>query len=111
MELDSTGKRMVADSENAIATFGQLNQLRQTVEELTELQLEVLRIMRKLSEMNKNEIQHPMNFIDKENALDEVADNYIMLSQIRIMFGSSDEDMQRRINRKLTKLESEMELC
>lgn len=111
MELDSTGKRMVEDAENAIATFGQLNQLRQTVEELAELQLEILRMIRKLDEMTRNEIQHPMNFINKENALDEVADNYIMLRQIRIMFGSSDEDMQRRINRKLTKLESEMELC
>ena len=68
--------------------FGEDNQERKAIEKLVEL-TELL-----IKDVNKNEL-------NIEDLYSEIADVYIMLAQIKIIFELDDECLQAEINRKI----------
>lgn len=81
--------------EEAIATFGKDMQLTVAVEEFSELIKEICKSKR--GRDNRN------------NIIEELADCYIMLEQVGIIFGIDSNDINQVIDEKLTRLESRIE--
>lgn len=81
--------------EKAIATYGKDMQLTVAVEELSELIKEICKSKRG----NDN----------RANIIEEIADCYIMLEQLEIIFGIDSEEIYARFNEKLKRLEKRLE--
>lgn len=80
---------------NAILTFGERNQLIVAVEELSECQKEICKILR--------------GGEDYRHLAEEVADATIMLEQVRIIFNINDsvcEQMDEKIERLKNRIEA-----
>ena len=73
-----------------IETFGKDMQLTVAVEELSELTKEICK--------------HKRGADNKENIIEEIADVYIMLCQLEIIFGISFGDIYKAITFKLERL-------
>ena len=80
--------------EEAIATFGKDMQLTVAVEEFSELIKEICKSKR--GRDNRN------------NIIEEIADCYIMLEQLGIIFGIDSNDINQVIDEKLTRLEKRL---
>lgn len=78
-------------SEKAIKTFGKDMQLTVAVEEFSEL----------IKEICKNKRGRD----NRDNITEELADCYIMMEQIAIIFGIKNSDINTVINKKLARLE------
>ena len=81
--------------EKAIATYGVDMQLTVAVEEFSELIKEICKSMRG----NDN----------RENITEEMADCYIMLKQLEIIFDIDTGDIRHIINNKIDRLEKRLE--
>lgn len=81
-----------------IAAFGWKNQLQKTTEELGELQAEIFKCLKfkNLSEVSGNL---------RQCVLEEVIDCYIMLQQIILIFGFTEEELERWQDKKINKLQ------
>lgn len=79
----------------AVETFGMQSQLTQTMEECAELVKECSKAIR--------------GFDVRENIIEEVADVYIMLSQLRIMFEIGDAELKELLNYKIRRLGERLE--
>lgn len=81
-----------------IAAFGWKNQLQKTTEELGELQAEIFKC---LKFKNLPEISGNL----RQSVLEEVIDCYIMLQQIILIFGFTEEELERWQDKKINKLQ------
>lgn len=89
---------MIFDKEilnQAIKTYGYDLQINQLFEEMAELQKEVCKARR--------------GFDNKSQLLEELADVYIMLEQLKIMKGISSFDIQGMIDYKMERLKKRLE--
>ena len=77
----------------AFERFGKFNQITVAIEELSELQKELCKVLR-----------GNMNI---ENVVEEIADVEIMIEQLRIMF-NSDRDIEKVKAQKIERLECRM---
>lgn len=80
--------------EKAIETYGKDMQLTVAVEELSELIKEICK--NKRGSDNRN------------NIIEEMADCYIMLAQLEIIFGIESTEIYTRYNKKLNRLEKRL---
>ncbi len=80
--------------EKAIKTYGKDMQLAVAVEELSELIKEICK--NKRGSDNRN------------NIIEEMADCYIMIEQIRLIFGISHAEISTRYNEKIERLENRL---
>ena len=80
--------------ERAIKTYGKDMQLTVAVEELSELIKEICKFKR--GEANL------------DNIIEEIADCYIMLEQLEIIFDIEDSDIVKQIDKKLDRLEGRL---
>ena len=80
--------------EKAIKTYGKDMQLTVAVEELSELIKEICK--NKRGSDNRN------------NIIEEMADCYIMIEQIRLIFGISHAEIYARYNEKIERLENRL---
>ena len=80
--------------EKAIETYGKDMQLTVAVEEFSELIKEICKSKR--GRDNRN------------NIIEEIADCYIMLEQLGIIFGIEDTEINQVIDEKLTRLEKRL---
>ena len=76
----------------AIHTFGKDMQLNVAVEEFSELTKEICK--------------HKRGADNKQNIIEEMADCYIMLEQMKIMFGVSDVALSLEIHKKIERLKN-----
>ena len=81
--------------EKAIATYGKDMQLNVAIEELSEL----------IKEICKNK----RGADNREAIIEEMADCYIMLDQLRIIFGIGSIEMTAEIFKKIDRLEKRLE--
>ena len=81
--------------EKAIVTYGVDMQLTVAVEEFSELTKEICKARR-----GENNL---------ENIIEEMADCYIMLKQLEIIFDIDTEDIRHIINNKIDRLEKRLE--
>ena len=81
--------------QEAIETFGKDMQLTVAVEELSELTKEICK--------------HKRGADNKENIIEEMADVYIMLSQLEIIFGISFGDVYRMVEYKVKRLQERIQ--
>lgn len=79
----------------AIATYGKDMQLTVAVEDLSELQKEICK--------------HKRGVDNLQNIIEEIADCYIMLEQLQIIFGIDDKDMSHMIRQKADRLEARLD--
>jgi NTP pyrophosphatase (non-canonical NTP hydrolase) len=79
----------------AIATYGKDMQLTVAVEELSELQKEICK--------------HKRGEDNLQNIIEEIADCYIMLEQLSIIFGIDDKDMFHMIRNKADRLHDRLD--
>ena len=80
--------------QKSIKYYGDKNQLIVSLEELSELQKEICKKLRD----NENE----------DKIIEEMADVYIVLEDIKQIFQIKDKDIQREVNYKLNRLEERM---
>lgn len=80
--------------ERAIETYGKDMQLNVAVEELSEL----------IKEICKNK----RGADNRANIIDEMADCYIMLEQLAIIFDISTDEMSVQLDKKFTRLEKRL---
>lgn len=80
--------------EMAIETYGHTPQKIVAMEELSELIKEISKDLRGQDNI--------------ENILEEMADVFIMLEQLRVMYGLTDYDIQEAIDKKLERLEKRL---
>ena len=80
--------------ERAIETYGKDMQLNVAIEELSEL----------IKEICKNK----RGADNKGNIIEELADCYIMLSQVRIIFDITDDELWQKRVEKLRRLENRL---
>jgi hypothetical protein len=81
--------------EKAIATYGKDAQLNVAIEELSEL----------IKEICKNK----RGTDNREAIIEEMADCYIMLQQMRIIFGISTSELRSEEQEKMIRLEKRLE--
>ena len=74
----------------AIAHYGKQNQVIKTIEELSELQKELCKDL--------------IGNGDKANITEELADCYITMRQIMIMYGISEDDVDKQLEFKIDRL-------
>ena len=78
----------------ALEKFGSISELIITVEELSELQKEVTKQLRNEGKM--------------ENLVEEMADVYIVMEYIKLIFAINDEDIKTEIAFKIDRLMSRL---
>jgi hypothetical protein len=79
----------------AVMKFGVKNQLLKAIEELTELSLEIC--------------HSSFDRMNRENIIEEMADVYIMMEQMRIIFEVQDVELIKAKTRKLVRLQRLLE--
>lgn len=84
----------ISTIQESIKQYGDKNQLIVTLEELSELQKEICKKLRG----NEN----------VDMVIEEIADVYIMLEDLKQILDIKDKDIQREINFKLNRLEERM---
>lgn len=85
--------------EDAVETFGVVSQLDQAQEEAAELIVAISKYKRALESRDINKIKAA-----KGNIVMELADNFIMMEQIRFILGEDTESFTFAIKCKLKKL-------
>ena len=78
----------------ALEKFGSISELIITVEELSELQKEVTKQLRNEGKM--------------ENLVEEIADVYIVMEYLKLIFAINDEDIKTEIAFKIDRLMSRL---
>lgn len=87
MNVNSKQKKVI---ENAVNSFGMLNQCFKAIEEFSELNLELVRKVTK-------------GYSNDQQVIDEIADSFIMLSQLALIY---DKNLiQERVDFKIKRLE------
>ena len=81
--------------EKAIETYGKDMQLTVAIEEFSELTKEICKSKRGADNI--------------DNIIEELADCYIMLSQVRIIYGITDDELWAKRVEKLKRLEKRLE--
>ena len=81
--------------EKAILTYGRECQLNIAIEEMSELTKEICKYKRRNE--NQSEI------------IEEMADVYIMLEQMKMIFGISEQQMNEQIDFKVARLKGRLE--
>ncbi len=76
---------------NAIQKWGIENQILKSVEELNELSSELIKYL------------NDKAFRNRKKVIAEIADAYVVLRQLEIMFG--EDDCKKQVEKKLEKLE------
>lgn len=76
--------------EEAIKKFGAISQMNMAIEEMSELTKEILKYQR--------------GYMNRENIIEELADVYITLKQVEIIFRIAARELQKEQNRKLGRL-------
>lgn len=99
MGQNTKSERRVNDSEKiltkAIGKYGSSLQLDVAIEEMAELTKELVK--------NKRGDEN------RENIMEEVADVFIMLMQIRLIFGIGDKELDDVIDKKINRLERNLQ--
>ena len=80
--------------ENALDKWGSMSELVVTIEELSELQKEVTKQIRNEGKM--------------ENLVEEMADVYIVMEYLKLIFAINDEDIKTEIAFKIGRLMSRL---
>ena len=80
--------------ENALDKWGSMSELVVTIEELSELQKEVTKQIRNEGKM--------------ENLVEEMADVYIVMEYLKLIFAINDEDIKTEIAFKIDRLMSRL---
>ena len=80
--------------ENALEKWGSMSELVVTIEELSELQKEVTKQIRNQGKM--------------ENLVEEMADVYIVMEYLKLIFAINDEDIKTEIAFKIDRLMSRL---
>lgn len=83
-------EKQIAIIHRALESFGSVNELVVTIEELSELQKEVTKFLR-----NQGSV---------ENVIEELSDVYIVLEYLKIIFAIDDESVSKEIDYKLNRL-------
>ena len=78
----------------ALEKFGSISELIITVEELSELQKEVTKQLRNEGKM--------------ENLVEEMADVYIVMEYLKMIFAITDDDINKEVEKKLNRLENRL---
>ena len=78
----------------ALEKFGSISELIITVEELSELQKEVTKQLRNEGKM--------------ENLVEEMADVYIVMEYLKMIFAITDDDINKQVEKKLNRLENRL---
>ena len=87
-------EKQISTMQTALDKWGADAQTDQTIEECAEL----------IVALNKHVKRTPQDGT-LDNVMDEIADVEMMLAQMRLVFGISDEVIHERISEKFTKLE------
>lgn len=80
--------------ENALEKWGSMSELVVTIEELSELQKEVTKQIRNEGKM--------------ENLVEEMADVYIVMEYLNMIFAITDDDINKEVEKKLNRLENRL---
>lgn len=80
--------------EQAILTYGRESQLNIAIEEMSELTKEICKYKRR----NENQAE----------IIEEMADVYIMLEQMKMIFGISEQQINEQIDFKVARLEGRL---
>ena len=80
--------------ENALDKWGSMSELVVTIEELSELQKEVTKQIRNEGKM--------------ENLVEEMADVYIVMEYLKMIFTITDDDINREVEKKLNRRENRL---
>lgn len=78
----------------AISTYGKEAQLDMCIEEMSELTKEICK--------------HKRGFDNKNEIIEEIADVYIMLEQMKMIFRISEEQINKQIDFKIERLEGRL---
>ena len=81
--------------EKAILTYGREHQLNIAIEEMSELTKEICKYKRR----NENQAE----------IIEEMADVYIMLEQMKMIFGISEQQINEQIDYKVERLKGRLE--
>jgi hypothetical protein len=85
---------------NAVLTYGESAQVDMMIEEMSELTKALLKLRRAGTFSEKWQKIHP-------NVIEEMADVQIMLDQMRLIYGSTAEKEEFKINRLSQRLDSD----
>ena len=80
--------------ENALDKWGSMSELVVTIEELSELQKEVTKQIRNEGTM--------------ENLVEDMADVYIVMEYLKMIFATTDDDINKEVEKKLNRLENRL---
>lgn len=78
----------------AISTYGKESQLDMCIEEMSELTKEICK--------------HKRGAYNNEEIIEEIADVYIMLEQMKMIFGISEQQINEQIDFKVARLEGRL---